>query len=284
MPPVPSAIHVPAQDSTATSPVIPTPPPVAGATFSKWLPWWAGVFALATIAVGVFFFFPRHIHALTEKDTVVLSDFVNTTGDPVFDGTLKQALAVQLEQSPYLNLLPESKIQDALRFMGRKPDERIIKDLAREISQRENAKAIISGSISSLGSNYVITVEATNAQSGDSLARQQVEAAGKEQVLKSLDNAASDLRQKLGESLSSVQQFTTPLELATTSPLEALKQFSLGQGLHNHLDESAAIPELKHAVDLDPNFAMSYAVLGVVNSNVGNAKRAGQYITKEIGR
>ena len=149
------------------------------ATFSKWLAWLAGVFVLAAIAVGVFFFFPRHTHALTEKDTVVLSDFVNTTGDAVFDGTLKQALAVQLEQSPYLNLLPESKIQDALRFMGRKPDERIIKDLAREISQRENAKAIISGSISSLGSNYVITVEATNAQSGDSLARQQVEAQGR---------------------------------------------------------------------------------------------------------
>jgi serine/threonine protein kinase/tetratricopeptide (TPR) repeat protein len=280
MPPVPSAIHIPPQHSTAASSVIPTPPPVVGATSSKWLPWLAGVFVLGAIAVGVFFFFPRHTHALTEKDTVVLSDFVNTTGDAVFDGTLKQALAVQLEQSPYLNLLPESKIQDALRFMGRKPDERIIKDLAREISQRENAKAIISGSISSLGSNYVITLEASNAQTGDSLARQQVEAAGKEQVLKSLDKAASDLRQKLGESLSSVQQFTTPLELATTSSLEALKQFSVGQGLHNHMDESAAIPELKHAVDLDPNFAMSYAVLGVVNSNVGNAKAAVQYITK----
>jgi serine/threonine protein kinase/tetratricopeptide (TPR) repeat protein len=274
------ATHSPAQDSTAASSVVPAPPAVAAASSRKWLPWLAGVFVLAAVAAGVFFFFPRHTHALTEKDTVVLSEFVNTTGDAVFDGTLKQALAVQLEQSPYLNLLPESKIQDALRFMGRKPDERITKDLAREISQRENAKAIISGSIASLGRNYVITTEATNAQTGDVLARQQVEAAGKEQVLKSLDKAATDLRQKLGESLASVQQFTTPLEQATTSSLEALKAFSLGQGFHNHLDENAATPELKHAVDLDPNFAMAYAVLGVVNSNVGNGKAAVDYITK----
>ena len=171
------------------------------------------------LAIGASLFWTRHARALTEKDTVVLSDFVNTTGDAVFDGTLKQALAVQLEQSPFLNLLPDSKIQDALRFMGRKPDERITQDLAREISQRENAKAIISGSISSLGNDYVITLAATNAQTGDSLARQQVQASGKEQVLKSLDKAASDLRQKLGESLSSVQQFATPLEQATTPSL-----------------------------------------------------------------
>jgi len=280
VPAVPSAIPVAAQDSTAASSVVPAPAPVAAASSRKWLPWLAGVFVLAAVAAGVFFFFPRHTHALTDKDTVVLSEFVNTTGDAVFDGTLKQALAVQLEQSPYLNLLPESKIQDALRFMGRKPDERITKDLAREISQRENAKAIISGSIASLGSNYVITTEATNAQTGDVLARQQVEAAGKEQVLKSLDKAATDLRQKLGESLASVQQFTTPLEQATTSSLEALKEFSLGQGFHNHLEESSAVPELKHAIEIDPNFAMAYAVLGVVNSNVGNGKAAVQYLTK----
>jgi tetratricopeptide (TPR) repeat protein len=280
---VSSATHRSAQDSTAASSLVPAPPPVAAAGSRKWLPLLAGVYvvaAVAAVAAAVFFFFPRHTHALTEKDTVVLSEFVNTTGDAVFDGTLKQALAVQLEQSPYLNLLPESKIQDALKFMGRKPDERITKDLAREISQRENAKAIISGSIASLGSNYVITTEATNAQTGDVLARQQVEAAGKEQVLKSLDKAATDLRQKLGESLASVEQFTTPLEQATTSSLEALKAFSLGQALHNHLDETAAVPELKHAIELDPNFAMAHAVLGVVNSNVGNAKASVQSLTK----
>jgi serine/threonine protein kinase len=246
----------------------------------KWLPWLGAVFLLAAVAAGVFLLSTRHARALTEKDTVVLSEFVNTTGDAVFDGTLKQALAVQLEQSPYLNLLPESKIQDALRFMGRKPDERITQDLAREISQRENAKAIISGSISSLGNNYVITLAAFNSQTGDSVARQQAEAAGKEQVLKSLDKAASDLRQKLGESLSSVQQFATPLEQATTSSLEALKQYSLGHSFHNRVDDFSAIAPLKRAVQLDPNFATANAVLGVSLSNVGSAKEANVYLKR----
>jgi eukaryotic-like serine/threonine-protein kinase len=276
----PSAVDVSAPHSTTASSVVPPPALLAASSSRKWLLWLAGIVLLAALSIGGFFFFPRHTQALTEKDTVVLSEFTNTTGDPVFDGTLKEALAVQLEQSPYLYLLPESKIQDALRFMGRKPDERITKDLAREISLRENAKAIISGSISSLGSNYVIAIEAANSQTGDSLARQQVEASGKEQVLKSLDKAATGLRQKLGESLASVQQFATPLEQATTSSLDALKAFSLGQGLHNHLEDSASIPDLQRAVELDPNFAMAYAVLGTVNSNVGNAKAAVQCLTK----
>src|SRR3984957_15098643 len=203
----------------------------------KWLPWTGGMLAIAAIAIGVFFFSGRHAKALTEKDSVVLTDFVNTTGDPVFDGTLKQALAVQLGQSPYLNLLPESQIQAALQFMGRKPDERITKDLAKEISLRENAKAIISGSITPLGSHYVIALDAINAQTGDSLATQQAEAENKEVVLKSLDSAATDLRKKLGESLASVQQFATPLEQATTGSLEALKEFSQGMALHNRLED-----------------------------------------------
>jgi serine/threonine protein kinase/tetratricopeptide (TPR) repeat protein len=250
------------------------------ASSRKWLPWLAGIALIAAIAIAAFFLSGHHARALTDKDSVVLTEFVNTTGDSVFDGTLKQALAVQLEQSPYLNLLPESKIQDALRFMGRKPDERITRDLAKEIAQRENTKAIISGSISNLGSNYVIALEATNAQTGDSLARQQVEASGKEQVLKSLDTAASDLRQKLGESLSSVQQFATPLEQATTSSLEALKQYSTGADLHSRLDDEPAKPYLKRAVELDPNFASAYAVLGVVSSNMGNRKEAIEYLKK----
>jgi eukaryotic-like serine/threonine-protein kinase len=150
------------------------------------------------IAGGVFFLSrSRRANALTEKDTVVLADFVNTTGDPVFDGTLKQALAVQLEQSPFLNILPESRINEALSFMGRKPGERITNDVAREISVREGAKAVLSGSIASLGNSYVITLAATNAQTGDSLAREQVEASSKEQVLKTLDSGASALRTNL---------------------------------------------------------------------------------------
>ena len=246
----------------------------------KWLPWAGGMLVIAAIAIGVFFFSGRHAKALTEKDSVVLTDFVNTTGDAVFDGTLKQALAVQLGQSPYINILPESKVQEALQFMGRKPDERINKELAKEISLRENAKAVIAGSIASLGSHYVIALEASNAQTGDSLATQQVEAENKEAVLKSLDSAATDLRKKLGESLTSVEQYKKPLEQATTSSLEALKEYSDGVALHTRLDEQPAIPHLKRAVELDPNFAMAYAVLGVCTSNVGRAKEGNDNLQK----
>jgi serine/threonine protein kinase/tetratricopeptide (TPR) repeat protein len=252
----------------------------AAAGTRKWLPWAAGMLAIAAIAIGVFFFSGRHAKALTEKDSVVLTDFVNTTGDSVFDGTLKQALAVQLGQSPYMNILPESKVQEALQFMGRKPDERINKELAKEISLRENAKAVIAGSIASLGSHYVIALEASNAQTGDSLATQQVEAENKEAVLKSLDSAATDLRKKLGESLTSVERYRKPLEQATTSSLEALKEYSEGVALHTRLDEQPAIPHLKRAVELDPNFAMAYAVLGVCTSNVGRAKEGNDNLQK----
>src|SRR5271156_3761268 len=254
--------------------------PSAAVAKRKWLPWAGGMLLIAALAIGVFFFSGRRARALTDKDTVMLADFVNTTGDPVFDGTLKQALAVQLGQSPYLNLLPESKIQAGLQFMGRKPDERITKDVAKEISVRESAKAYISGSIASLGSHYVIALDATNAQTGDSLATQQVEAESKEAVLKSLDKAATDLRQKLGESLASVQQFATPLEQATTSSLEALKAYSEGVALHNRLQDGEAIPHLTRAVELDANFAMGYAVLGISNLNLGNETLANDYLKK----
>jgi eukaryotic-like serine/threonine-protein kinase len=217
---------------------------------------------------------------LTEKDSVLLADFVNTTGDAVFDGTLKQALAVQLEQSPYLNIFPESRIQQALKFMGRPADERVTKDIAREICQREGVKAMLTGSISSLGSHYVIALEAVNAQTGDSLDREQVEADSKEQVLKSLDKAASNLREKLGESIGSVQKFTTPLEAATTSSLDALKEYSLGQAAHSKFDDEAALPHLKRAVELDPNFAMAWAVFGVANNNNSDTRHAAECLQK----
>ena len=254
--------------------------PSAASGTRKWMAWAGGMLAITAIATAVFFFSGRHARALTDKDSVVIADFVNTTGDAVFDGTLKQALAVQLGQSPYLNLVPESKIQQALQFMGRKPDERITKDLAKEISLRENAKVYISGAISSLGSHYVIALDAINAQTGDSLATQQAEAENKETVLKSLDAAATDLRKKLGESLASVQQFATPLEQATTASLDALKEFSVGWALHNRLQDGAAIPHLKHAVQLDPNFATAYAVLGICLTNLGGAKEGTDYLRK----
>src|SRR6202041_1173941 len=203
---------------------------------------------------------------LTEKDSVLLADFVNTTGDSVFDGTLKQALAVQLEQSPYLNIFPESRLQQGLRYMGRSTDERV--------------KAMRTGSTSSLGSHYVITLEAMNAQTGDTLDREQVESESKEQVLKSLDRAASSLREKLGESIGSVEKFATPLEAATTSSLDALKEYSLGEAAHAKFDDDAALPHLKRAVELDPNFAMAWAVLGVAYNNLTDKHNSNECLQK----
>ncbi len=234
---------------------------------------------LLAIAAG-FFFYTRRSQALTEKDSILLADFVNTTGDAVFDGTLKQALAVQLEQSPYLNVLPQSRIQAALRLMGRSPDERLTNDVAREICVRDGVKAMLAGSISALGTHYVIDLNAVNAQTGDSLARAQVESDSKEQVLKSLDKAASDLRQKLGESIGSVQKFATPLEQATTSSLEALQAFTLGQAEHSNLNDEKAVPHLKRAIELDPNFAMAYATLGVVYGNLSQTGQQLQNLSK----
>ena len=240
----------------------------------------AGLVGLAAvIALGLYIRSSRS-SKLTEKDSVLLADFVNTTGDAVFDGTLKQALAVQLEQSPYLNLVPDSKIREALRFMGRPPDQRLTVDVAREICQRQGIKAMLTGTIASLGNHYVVTLTAANGATGDSLAREQVEADSKEQVLKSLDKGASNLRQKMGESLASVQQFATPLEQATTSSLEALQAFSLGHEEHQKMREDAAIPHLKKAVELDPNFAVAWATLGVVYANTGRSAEGAQAVKK----
>jgi tetratricopeptide (TPR) repeat protein len=240
----------------------------------------AAAVLIAALIGGGLLLRSRRGNTLTEKDTVVLADFVNTTGDSVFDGTLKQALAVQLEQSPYLNQLPESRIREALRFMGRQPDTRLSNDVAREICMREGAKAMLTGSIAGLGTHYVITLSALNAQTGDVLAREEVEAESKEQVLKSLDRAASSLRGKMGESIGSVQKFATPLEQATTSSLEALQAFSLGQAEHQKFSDDKAIPYLKRAVDLDPNFAMANATLGVAYANLTQGGLADTFITK----
>ncbi|MGC1647477.1 MAG: protein kinase [Candidatus Sulfotelmatobacter sp.] len=274
---------VPEASPTPAVPVPPTPassPSLASAAFSSAvssvapakkvlkIPLIAAVvLVLAAVVIGGLYLRSKRSAKLTEKDGVLLADFVNTTGDAVFDGTLKQALAVQLEQSPYLNVFPDSKIREALRYMGRPADERLTNDVAREICQRQGVKAMLTGSIASLGNHYVIDLAAVNAQSGDSLAREQVEADSKEQVLKSLDTAASNLRRKMGESLASVQQYAKPLEQATTSSLEALQAFSLGHAAHQKLDDDAAIPHLQRAVELDPNFAMAYATLGVCYNN-----------------
>ena len=244
---------------------------------------WKIALPIAALVIAVAagsFFYSRRSASLSEKDSILLADFVNTTGDAVFDGTLKQALAVQLEQSPYLNVLPQSRIQTALRLMGRPPDERVTSDVAREICVRDGVKAMLTGSISALGSHYVIDLNAVNAQTGDSLARAQVESESKEQVLKSLDKAASDLRQKLGESIGSVQKFATPLEQATTSSLEALQAFTLGQAEHSKLEDEKAVPHLKRAIELDPNFAMAHATLGVVYGNLSQTSHQIESLSK----
>ena len=238
------------------------------------------VVVVAAAIAGGLYLRSRSSAKLTEKDSVLLADFVNTTGDPVFDGTLKQALAVQLEQSPYLNIVPESKIHEALRFMGRSPNERVTNDVAREICVRQGIKAMLTGTIASLGDHYVVTLTALNGQTGDTLASEQEEANSKEQVLKTLDKAASSLRRKMGESLASVQQFAKPLEQATTSSLEALQAYSLGQTDHLRTDDVAAIPQLKRAVELDPNFAMAYATLGVAYFNEARNAEGAEAVKK----
>jgi eukaryotic-like serine/threonine-protein kinase len=230
------------------------------------------------VAAAIFFYF-KPASALTDKDTILLADFVNTTADTVFDGTLKQGLAVQLTQSPFLNVFPDARVRQTLRLMGRSADDRVTKEVAREICQRQGLKAFLAGSITNLGTSYVITLEAVNAQSGEEIAREQVEAESKEQVLKSLTQAASKLRQKLGESLSSIRKFDAPLEL-TTSSLEALKAYSLGYEQSSRGRFVEAIPFYKRAVELDPNFAYAYAGLAVQYANTNQPKLAAEYAEK----
>jgi eukaryotic-like serine/threonine-protein kinase len=233
------------------------------------------------ILAAALFLFLNRAPALTEKDTILLTDFVNTTGDAVFDQTLKQALAVQLAQSPYLNIFSDERARETLKLMNRKPDERITKEIAREISERQGIKAILTGSISSIGNNFVINLEAINSTNGDGIAREQVEAASKEQVLEKLGEAATKLRGKLGESLQSIQKFDKPLEEATTSSLEALKAYTLGIDQIRIGKHADAIPFLKRAIELDPNFALAYTRMAAVYRSTPDPSNLGkEYATK----
>jgi|HubBroStandDraft_1064217.scaffolds.fasta_scaffold00375_2 serine/threonine protein kinase/tetratricopeptide (TPR) repeat protein len=249
--------------------------PVAAPT-RKLSPWLIPALIVALVAAGIGFVFLKRGHALTEKDSILIADFVNTTADPVFDGTLKKALAVDLEQSPYLNVFPDQKIRQTLQFMGRSPGDRITGDVGREICQRDGIKAMLNGSIDSVGGQYVVTLEATNAASGDSLGRQQAQADKKEDVLNALHSAASKLRGQLGESLSMVQKYDMSLSQATTSSLDALKALTLGDARHATGDEFGAVPNYQHAVEIDPNFAMAYARLGTVYGNLGQTELSEQ--------
>ena len=217
---------------------------------------------------------------LDEKDTIVLADFTNSTGDPVFDKTLKQGLAVSLRQSPFLNILSDSKVAAILTMMTRPPNTQLTNDVAREVCQRAHAKAYIGGSISALGKEYVLGLRATSCETGDVLAEEQATANGKEQVLGALGKSAAKLREKLGESLASVAKYNQPLSEATTSSLEALQQYSEAGRAEREQGDAAAIPYVKRAIELDPNFALAYASLGSNYSNLNQASLARENFQK----
>ena len=234
---------------------------------------------VALIAGGLYYRSHRP-KPLTEKDTIVLSDFANTTGDSVFDDTLKTALNVSLNQSPFLNVLSDSKVSKTLKLMTRPPDTKLTPDVARELCLRAGSNAYIAGSIASLGSEYVLGLKAVNCQSGDTLAEEQITASTKEKVLDALGTAASKLRAELGESLATVQRFDVPLSEATTSSLEALKAYSLGVRIGHEKGGAAALPYHQHAIELDPNFAMGYWAIGAAYSGQSEIGRANEYYSK----
>ena len=294
--PAASSGAVPAAQESGSQVAAPQPVPASGSTPSvatspssgtvklaevpiaqKRNPWKtvpaAVVVVAALIATGLYYR-SRQTKPLTEKDTIVLADFANTTGDPVFDGTLKQALAVDLEQSPFLRVVPPSRVQQTLGFMSRQPNERLTTDLARDLCQRVGSKAMLSGSVASLGTQYVLTLNAINCQTGDSLAQEQAQAASKEQVLTALGGAVSKLRERLGESLASIQKFDVPIDQVTTSSLEALKAFAIGNAEFDQEREMQSLTFYKRAVELDPNFAWVYARMGTIYSNAGENEKA----------
>ena len=220
--------------------------------------------------------------ALGESDLILIADFDNTTGDEVFDGTLKQALAVKLEESPFLNVLSDQRVAEQLRFMNRAPDTPLTPAIARELCQRQGIKAVMLGGLASLGSTYILTLTAENCATGDVLAREQVTAPTKEQVLGALGSAATTIRGRLGESLASIQRTDKPIEQATTSSLEALKAFSVGDRRRNTGTDQEAIPFFRRAIELDPDFAMAHAQLGTVYSNLGEQQLAKQHRTRSF--
>jgi tetratricopeptide (TPR) repeat protein/predicted Ser/Thr protein kinase len=236
----------------------------------------ASAVVVIALAVAGWLFYSRKAHALSETDTVVLADFANSTGDTVFDDTLKQALATDLQQSPFFNILSDRKVEETLKLMGRTADQRLDEKTALDLCQRAGSKAVMSGSIASLGSQYVVGLNALNCQTGDSLARAEAQASKKEDVLNALGKTATKLREKVGESLSTIQRYDTPIEEATTSSLEALKAYSMGRRALNAKGDVAAIPYYQRAIELDPNFALAYRSMAVAYSNLGQSTRASQ--------
>jgi eukaryotic-like serine/threonine-protein kinase len=249
---------------------------VSGARWKVIVP--TAVVVLAA-SIGGYFYFHR-TPKLTDKDTIVLADFANSTGDPIFDDTLKTALTVSLQQSPFLSVLPDSTVVKTLGQMTRPANTKLTPDVTRDLCQRAGSRAYIAGSIGSLGSEFVLGLKAMNCQSGDTLAQEQVTAASKEKVLDALGEAASKLRGELGESLATVQKFDVPLQQATTSSLEALKAYSLGRKARNEKGPAAALPYDQRAIELDGSFAMGYDAVGTDYYSFNQVGRASEYLTK----
>jgi serine/threonine protein kinase/tetratricopeptide (TPR) repeat protein len=236
------------------------------------------------LAAGAFWWFKGRSSSksatLTERDTVLVADFANSTGDPVFDDALKQALSVSLRQSPFLNVLSDERVSSTLRLMTRPADTRLTPDVARELCLRADSKAFVAGSIANIGSDYVVGLKAINCATGDVLAQEQVQAAGKEKVLDALGQAATKLRTELGESLASVQRFDVPLDQETTASLDALKALSIGQKTEDEKGPAAALPLFQRAVELDPNFARAYEQLGLMLWDSGQPEKGNANLTK----
>ena len=232
------------------------------------------------LAIGAWLFLPRKAHALTDKDTIVLADFANSTGDAVFDDTLKTALSVSLRQSPFLNVLTDSQVAKTLQQMTRPAGTKLTPELARELCQRAGSKAYLAGAIGRLGSEYVVGLKAVNCSNGNTLAEEQVTATSKEKVLDNLGGAASKLRTELGESLATVQKFDAPLEQATTFSLDALNAYDLALSTWDKKGDRDSLPIFKKAIELDPNFAMAYSALATINHNLGDSELARENATK----
>ena len=229
-----------------------------------------GPTAAAILAVSAYYLYSQRTPKLTDKDTIVLADFANTTGDPVFDETLRQGLAVQLEQSPFLSIISEERIRKALRLMGQPSDARLTGDIARDVCVRTGSTAVVTGSIASLGTQYVLGLRAENCGTGDLLDQEQLQAARKEDVLNVLSQLATKFRTRVGESLVTVQKHSTPLEEATTPSLDALKAYSAAMKIVVN-DARTAVPLLKRALDIDPNFAIAHAQLALMYSGLGES-------------
>jgi eukaryotic-like serine/threonine-protein kinase len=244
--------------------------------------WKIAVPAAVVVALiaGTLYYRSHRAKPLTDKDTIVLADFANSTGDPVFDDTLKTALSVSLNQSPFLNVLSDSNVAKTLKLMTKPRETKLTPDVARELCQRAGSKAYIAGSIASLGSQYVLGLKVVNCQTEEPLAQEQATAAAKEKVLDTLGEAASKLRGELGESLATVQKLDVPLEQATTSSLEALQAYSLGQKANHEKGTTSALPYYERAIQLDPNFAMGYWSVGAAYNGLGEVGRGSEYLSK----